>query len=131
MIKGFHHVALDTDKYDLSYKFYTEVLGFKEKISWHMDEDHRAVMLDAGNDNILELFEKDSVKERNQGYFVHIALNVDSTDEVFKKVKEYGAEITMEPEEVKIEGSSSMSLRIAFFKGPNGELFELVEKKEM
>ncbi|MFY8216309.1 MAG: VOC family protein, partial [Chthoniobacterales bacterium] len=33
-IQGFHHTAIRSSDFDTSVRFYTDVLGFKEKISW-------------------------------------------------------------------------------------------------
>ncbi|MEZ5276704.1 MAG: hypothetical protein R3F07_10020 [Opitutaceae bacterium] len=53
---GFHHVAIKTADWNATIRFYTEAIGFREKISWGGD-GRRAIMLDTGDGNYLEVFE--------------------------------------------------------------------------
>ena len=65
-IKRIHHVAVLTGNYELSKKFYTEVLGFEiiketyrhERASYKLD-------LAIGNQYQIELFSFPEYKERN------------------------------------------------------------------
>src|SRR5665213_3779691 len=53
---GFHHVAIKTREWDRTMKFYQELLGFRVKMAWNA-APKRAVMLDGGDGNYLEVFE--------------------------------------------------------------------------
>ena len=52
---GFHHVAFRAHDFEKSLKFYTEGIGFVPTITWG-EGDRRAVMLDTGDGNFVELF---------------------------------------------------------------------------
>ena len=52
---GFHHVAIRVYDFDATVRFYTEVLGFTDKVRWG-EGDNRAIMLDTGDGNYLEVF---------------------------------------------------------------------------
>ncbi len=126
LIKGFHHVAMRVKDFDATVKFYTEVLGFKKSISWG-EGDERAIMLDAGNGNHLEIFAGGSGEAKPEGAFLHLALSTDNCDEAIEKVRKAGMEITIEPNDVVINSNPPTPIRIAFFKGPDGEIVEFFQ----
>ncbi len=59
---GFHHLALRAYDFDKTLDFYINGLGFQKKHGWGEDgrskgePDSRAVMLDTGDGNYLEVF---------------------------------------------------------------------------
>lgn len=126
-IKGFHHLAMNVAEFDLSKKFYIDVLGFSAAKEWG-GEGKRAVMLDAGNGNYVELFEKPEVGA-DSGTIIHYALRVDDCDEILDRVRKAGAEITVESKDVDIQSDPPYPVRIAFFKGPGGEIIELFQER--
>jgi len=63
---GFHHVALKARDFDKSVKFYTEGLGFKQVLAWG-EGDNRAVMLDTGEGNYMEIFAGGSSEPKPEG----------------------------------------------------------------
>lgn len=125
---GFHHIAINTVNFDKTIKFYTEVLGFKEVIFWNM-EDKKAATLDAGDGCCLEVFEADSEIPNAGGAFVHAALRTTCCNDVIERVRNAGMEIVKEPRDVVLQSNPPAPIRIAFFKGPNGELFELFQNR--
>ena len=56
LISGFHHICVKTRDWDRTMSFYKDTLGFVEKITWRA-APQRAVMLNAGDGNYLEVFE--------------------------------------------------------------------------
>ncbi|KQX48346.1 MULTISPECIES: VOC family protein [unclassified Paenibacillus] len=52
---GFHHVAIRASNFEATVKFYTEGFGFTERLSWG-EGDRRAVLLDTGDGDYLEVF---------------------------------------------------------------------------
>ena len=54
-VNGFHHVAIRVKDFDETVRFYKEGLGLKERLAWG-EGDGRAILLDAGNDNCVEIF---------------------------------------------------------------------------
>lgn len=125
---GFHHVAITVHDIDATVKFYTEVLGFKVAISWG-EGDKRAAMLDAGDGSCLEVFAGGTPDKKPEGAFKHLALRTADTDTVFERVKAAGMEITMQPTDIVIGSNPPTPAKIAFFKGPDGEIVELFQNK--
>jgi glyoxylase I family protein len=125
---GFHHVALRVVDIDASVAFYTNVLGFAETLRWG-EGDGRAVMLDTGDGACLEIFAGGSSAEADGRPILHFALNCENVDEVIARASDAGMAITMSPKDVDIPSSPTTPVRIAFFKGPDGELVELFHRR--
>jgi len=126
-ITGFHHVSIHSTGFDASVRFYTEVLGLTPKIAWG-DPGKRAIMLDSGAGNYIEIFEFSEPAGRQESAILHFALRTDNCSEMLEKVRQTGAPVTMEPKEVTIDSSiGPVPVKIAFFKGPDGEIIELFE----
>ncbi len=125
---GLHHVAIRVRDFDRSVDFYTHTLGFVKKIAWG-GPPKRAVMLDAGNGNYLEMFERpDQPPIDEQAVILHFALRTAHVDAVLSRVREAGMTVTMEPKDLDIPADvGKVPVRIAFFKGPDGELIELFQ----
>ena len=113
--------------FDASTKFYTEVVGFSKGKTWG-DPGKRAIMLDAGNHNYIELFEGGSGNEP-AGAFFHLALSTNYPDEIIERVKGAGMEITVPVKDVDIPSNPVFPVRIAFFKGPDGEIVEVFKER--
>ncbi|MBS13610.1 MAG: glyoxalase [Gemmatimonadetes bacterium] len=126
---GFHHVAIRAYDFDASVKFYTEVLGFTEKIAWGEDRG-RAVMLDTGDGNYLEIFANGEEGSKPEGAIIHFALRTNDVDGVIAKARSAGCEVTVEPKDLTIQSRPAPTpLRLAFFKGPDGEIIELLDNE--
>jgi glyoxylase I family protein len=127
-IKGFHHTAIRSSDFDASVHFYTDVLGFKEKISWG-ESPNRAIMLDTGAGDYLEIFEREPITPAESS-ILHFALRTDDCAVMLETVRAAGAEVTMETKAVTIDSNiGPVVVRIAFFKGPSGEIVELFENE--
>jgi len=126
-ITGFHHTAIRSARFDASVRFYTNVLGLKTKITWGAGSE-RAVMLDAGYGNYLEIFERAEAASPVEATILHFALRTDDCVAMLEKVRAAGAEVTMETKDLTIDSSAGpIPARIAFFKGPDGEVIEFFE----
>ncbi len=123
---GFHHLAMKTADFDKSVKFYTEGLGFEKSISWG-EGDSRAVMLDTGDGNFFELFAGGTPDEKPEGALLHVAFRTDNCDMALNQAITAGARVTMEPTDVDIKSDPVTPVRIAFCKGPDGELIEFFQ----
>jgi len=73
LISGFHHVCVKTRDWDRTMSFYKDTLGFVEKITWRA-APQRAVMLNAGDGNYLEVFEDLAFTPSLGGAVLHFAL---------------------------------------------------------
>lgn len=125
---GFHHIAMRVKDFDASVRFYTEGLGFRQKIAWG-GEDRRAVMLDTGDGNYLELFSGGSAEPKPEGCVIHFALRTSNCDAAIEQVRKAGAEVTVEPKNVDIPSTPVTPVRIAFCKGPDGEIIEFMQNE--
>ena len=126
-IQGFHHIAINAVDFDSAIDLYTRILGFSKARSWGT-AGKRCAMLDAGNNNIVELFEKKSPGMEN-GSLVHYAFRTDNCDEIIDRVRKEGLEITVEPKDIEIQSDPVYPARIAFFKGAAGEVIELFQER--
>lgn len=126
---GFHHVAIRASDFDRSVKFYTEALGFKEKIRWG-EGPKRAIMLDTGDGNYLEIFANGSPGPKPEGCIIHFAIRTTNTDAAVARARAAGAEITTEPKDVAIPSTPGPThVRLAFCKGPDGEVIEFFQNE--
>lgn len=121
---GFHHVAIRVADFDRSYAFYTQGLGMRERVSWG-EGARRALLLDCGDGNYIELLGGDA--RTGEGPALHFALRTDSCDQAIEAARSAGAEVTMEPKDVELKGRPPISVRIAFCKGPDGEVIEFFQ----
>lgn len=128
---GFHHVCLKTRDWDRSLAFYRDVLGCTEKIAWNLRATgRRAVMLDAGDGNYIELFDEPAHPSAPHGAIAHFALRTTRLDEVAARVRAAGVKITVEPQDVAIattNGAGEVPVRLFFCEGPSGEVIEFFQ----
>jgi glyoxylase I family protein len=121
---GFHHVAIRSRDFDASVRFYTQALGFVEKIRWG-EGPKRAIMLDTGDGNYLEIFANGSAEPKPEGAIIHFAIRTDNVDAAVERARSAGAEVTIEPKDVLIQSTPQPTpVRLAFCKGPDGEVIE-------
>lgn len=125
---GIHHVSMKVQDFDSSVKFYTEVMGLKQTYYWG-EGNSRAVMLDTGDGAFIEIFAGGEQGEKLEGAFAHIALKVTKCDEIIETVRKAGMQVTKESIDIIIPSVPPLPVRIAFFKGPDGELIELFQNK--
>ncbi len=110
-------------------RFYKETLGCTEKIAWRT-APQRAVMLDAGDGDYIEVFEDLSYTGAPNGAVNHYALRTTRIDAVAERVRAAGFKITMELRDVTIQttnGPGPVPVRIFFCDGPNGESIEFFQ----
>ena len=126
---GFHHVAIRAYDFDASVRFYTEALGFTQKIAWGEGEK-RAVMLDAGDGNYMEIFANGKNEPKPEGAIIHFALRTNNCDAAIERARAAGAQVTVEPKDVDIPSTPHRTpVRIAFCKGPDGEIIEFFQNE--
>lgn len=135
---GFHHVAVAARDFDRSVRFYTDVLGMTAKIGWG-EPGKRALMLDTGDGNYIELFERPNqppLPAGTEGTLLHLALRTNDTAAAMQRAKDAGCEVWMETKTVPIQNTvrgngtpEVVSVTIAFIKGPDGELIEFFQNE--
>jgi len=126
-INKVHHIAIICSDYQISKRFYTEVLGFtvirevyrKERDSYKLD-------LEVGGIYQIELFSFPNPPTRiNQPEATglrHLAFEVDDLDAAVKHIQNHG--ITVEP--IRIDEFTNK--RYTFFADPDGLPVEFVER---
>ena len=124
---GFHHVAMKAADFDACVRFYTQALGFTEAVRWG-EGDGRAVMLDTGDGNYLEVF-AGGKPGAGEGAIVHFALRTSDAAAALGRARAAGAQVTMEPTDVDIPSRPVKPVRIAFCKGPDGEVIEFFQER--
>jgi glyoxylase I family protein len=125
---GFHHVSMRVQDIDASIRFYTEVLGFAHKLTWGAGPT-RTVLLDTGDGNYFEISGGGTSEPKPEGMYRHIALRATDLEAAIAKVRAAGAEVTVEPKDVALPSEPPTPVRVAFFKGPDGELIELFDNE--
>ena len=121
--KGFHHVAIRAKDFEASCRFYKEVLGFSQRISWKSGDKGQAAMLDAGDGNYLEVFSGGRGKSQ-EGSIIHFALRTNELDATMERARAAGMRVTVEAKQVEID---DVPVRVGFFIGPDGETVEMFE----
>ena len=124
---GFHHVAIRVAGFEEAVRFYTEGLGMVEKVRWGQG-DGRAVMLDTGDGNYVEIFAGGD-GEAGKGAILHYALRTGDVDAAIERARAAGAEVTMEPRDVAIPSDPALPVRSAFCKAPGGEVIAFFHER--
>jgi glyoxylase I family protein len=120
---GVHHLALASADFDKSVKFYTEGLGFTTVAAWG-EGSGRAALLDIGSGSHFEIFANGTAEPQKNERFVHFAFATSDPDAAYNNAIAAGAVSHMEPKDVSIPANPPLPVRIAFVKGPDGEVLE-------
>ena len=125
-MKGFHHVAIRVKDFDETVRFYRDGLGLKERLAWG-EGDERAMLLDAGNGNCIEVF-AGGQEAPAEGPIVHMSLLTEDCDAVLKRAEDAGATVTVPAKSVDIPAETGpVPVRIAFIRAPGGEVIEFYQ----
>jgi glyoxylase I family protein len=131
---GFHHIAIRTSNWERSMQFWQEGIGFKTAIEWG-EAPRRACMLDTGDGNYLEVFERDATPQADQSTLgaadepniLHFCLRADDVDAAVERARAAGAQVTVEPKYPEPFEKIGLKAKIAFVKGPDGEICEFFQ----
>ncbi len=128
---GFHHVAIWTGEWEKSLKFYLDGLGFTSKVEWG-EVGSRAAMLDTGDGNYLEIFERDAAKQTvGEANILHLCLRCDDCAAATEIARNAGATVKTEAFSPETFQKIGLNAKIAFILGPNGEIIEFFECAEL
>lgn len=129
---GIHHVAIEAAGFEESVRFYTEGLGFVERLRF-AEEGHTVALLDSGDGTYIEIFSPSEAGPRQMGgakpdgpALFHFALRVEDCDEATERARNAGAEVAEEPTDTTLEGDPPVDCRYSFVRGPSGEAVELI-----
>jgi len=114
-----HHVALYTANFARIRDFYTDVLGFPLNSAF---PGRNIVFVDAGS-TAIEIVENTTTDE-GVGGWAHLALEVPDVDAAYAELSARGVTFHVPPKDFPEEAPS---VRIAFFRDPDGNELELVQ----
>ena len=126
-IKYIHHIAIITGNYELSKKFYTEVLGFTI-LNEVYREARQSYKLDLAINGqyCIELFSFPEYRERasypEAKGLRHLAFAVDDVQACIIKLRTAGVNV----QDVRIDETAGK--KFTFFNDPNGQPLELYEE---
>jgi glyoxylase I family protein len=129
-IDGYHHAALRVSDFEASVRFYEQALGCAQKLAWG-EGAGRAVMLDLGRGNCLEIFAGGAKGASPEGSLLHLAFRTADTDAALSRARAAGAKVTMEPADVTLPSTPPAAARIAFCTGPDGEVIEFFQSRDV
>ena len=125
---GTHHIAVQARDWAASLRLYRDVLGMEVAAEFGPPE-RKILLLDMGDGSHIELFQPKADtppagSPAANDPIMHIALATTDTQAALEHVRAAGYEITVEPRTVDL---GALTVTIAFFKGPNGELIEFFQ----
>ena len=131
VVDGLHHVSIRVRDIERSLELYRDVLGVPVRAAFDL-HGNRFAMLEAGSGRYLELVETgaDPRQLADTDVFWHFALRSRDLERSLEAVRASGCEITrpiMPLELVNRIGDRPFPVRVAFFRGPDGEEVELIE----
>ncbi|MGI5893629.1 MAG: VOC family protein [Candidatus Merdivicinus sp.] len=126
---GFHHLALISSNFEKSLQFYIEGLGCTYVRGWG-EGTKRIAMVDFGSGHMLEIFARGTGEEQQEPRFLHLAIATPDPDGAYETALKAGAEPVDPPKDVVIQSETPFPVRIAFVKGPDGEILEFFCDKE-
>jgi glyoxylase I family protein len=124
--KGIHHVALICSNYEISKKFYVNILGFSIiKETLRATRNSYKLDLQVGESDIIELFSFPNPLPRPSRPEAcglrHLAFKVENIDESVFYLKSHGIEV----EDIRIDEITGK--RFTFFKDPDDLPLEIYE----
>lgn len=127
LLKSIHHIAIICSNYEVSKKFYTEILGL-QIVAEHYRAERQSYKLDLklGDQYVIELFsfpEPPARLSRPEATGLrHLAFAVNDIEKSIRHLNEYG--ISTEP----IRVDEFTHKRFTFFADPDGLPLELYEE---
>lgn len=103
---GFHHVALRAFDFERTVAFYEQGFGMKRRYGWGA-APKRAVMMDSGDGNYIEIFEgREAGETVAEGGILHFALRTPDCRTSHARGMAAGASLVAEPKVVHIQGGA-------------------------
>ncbi len=121
MVKGIEHVAIFSHDTKKLKEWYERVLGFKTVFS----NGKGTYFLKATESGMIELVQTEKltdVFDDEISGIRHIALTVDSFDQMVEKIRSEKVTIIAEPD------SQASSVRTFFFRDPDGNVLHFIER---
>ncbi|OIB58484.1 VOC family protein [Natrialba sp. SSL1] len=120
------HTALWVSDLEQTRSFYVDALGLTENWSFETDDGVENVYIGGENAEFQFKYDPAGGPEIDPGTMAHVAVGVESTDEVFDRlVAQVDPPVEMEPTTM-----DDIGCRVAFVEDPNGYVVELVEQMD-
>jgi glyoxylase I family protein len=87
-------------------------------------------MLEMADGALIEIFDFGTAEPEKRPRWLHLAVIVDDVDAVYEKALQCGATTDRSPFDVPDFKGPGTNLRLAFVKGPDGELIELYHEEQ-
>jgi lactoylglutathione lyase len=129
MIKRVEHTAIIVKDLDKSIEYYSTIFGFKLRIRGRNERREMAFIYLENEANFeIELIRDlvPSISYSPNGIVNHLAFTVESIDESIHNLSSKGIVFKSEIPNIAIDGAKTI-----FFDGPNGEILQLVERKDI
>jgi glyoxylase I family protein len=97
--------------------------------SWQ-NGNTKAAMLEMSDGALIEIFDFGTSEPEERPRWLHLAVIVDDVDAVYEKALQCGAATDRPPFDVPDFKGPGTNLRLAFVKGPDGELIELYQEDQ-
>lgn len=119
-ITGTHHIALCTPNFATIQAFYTQTLGLPIVGGF----PGRKIIFIAAGTTTIELVEREEPLVLGRQGWAHFAFQVENVDASFAELSAQGISFHIAPKDFP---ETAPSIRIAFFKDPDGNEIELVQ----
>lgn len=125
---AFHHIAIRAKDYDVSKKFYEEVLEARCYAEWKHWKGFMACMMELPGGGIIEMLGsgEDALPanfESVSGCFIHLALQVNDVEQAVANALSHGAVLKGEIKNNEIPSP----MRVGAVFGPSGEIIEFLK----
>ena len=133
LFTGYSHIGIYVENRKEAIKFYEEVLGFELLFTVDNESDGLLIaVLQLGN-CYIEVLEpptgKETIVRGAEATINHVGIVVSDVKKACEHVKSFGYEIENRGiYDVPRFGQPDKDLKVAFFRGPNGERIELYEE---
>ncbi len=141
LFTGYSHIGIYVNNREEAIKFYEDVLGFKLLFKVDNESDGLLIGMLKLNNCYIEVLEPPDVEDleppRGKKNIItsanstvnHVGITVTDIDLAVKHVKSFGYEVEDRGiYDVPRFGSPNIDLRVAFFRGLNGERIELFQE---
>lgn len=123
MLRKADHIGIMVSDMDRSIAWYTEVLGLKLRQRVRLSERAELAFITLGDTEIELICRQGDFNFAREGVVNHLAFTVDDIAAVLAHLKAHG--VTLRDETPRY--LEAVQAQIAFFAGPDGETFELVQ----
>jgi glyoxylase I family protein len=88
------HICILTNDLEVTYNFYTKILGMSKVFDFIKDDELFGYYLKMADGNFIEVFKEEARVEKNQGSYRHLCLETKDIQKLHKKMCSNGIEAT-------------------------------------